>query len=386
MDNEVKIFDTTLRDGEQSPGCSMSVNEKVCVATQLEKMGVDVIEAGFAAASEEDFRGISEIARVITKSTVCSLARAKQSDIQKAHDAIKEANNKRIHTFMSTSKVHLEHQFKIDQKKALEISVEAVTFAKSLVDDVEFSAMDATRTDKEFLYEVFEAAIDAGATTINVPDTVGYMTPEEYGELIKSIKENISNINKATISCHCHNDFGLATANSLAGIGNGVRQVECTINGIGERAGNAAMEEIVMALKTRSDFYGDLFTNINTKEIMKTSNLIQKITGMNVQRNKAIVGRNAFAHEAGIHQDGLLKDKSTYEIMDPKEIGLSESDIILGRHSGRAAVKHRLVYLGVEMNDEDIEKLFPVFKEIATKKKEVDNSELLRIAKEYLRK
>lgn len=385
MDDKVRIFDTTLRDGEQSPGCSMSVNEKVSVATQLEILGVDIIEAGFAAASEEDFRGISEIARVVTKSTVASLARAKQSDIQKAFDAIKEASKPRIHTFMSTSKIHLEHQFKINQEKAKEISVEAVAFAKTLVDDVEFSAMDATRTDKEFLYEVFEAAIDAGATTINVPDTVGYMTPVEYGELIKSIKENVPNINKAIISCHCHNDFGLATANSLAGVENGVRQVECTINGIGERAGNAAMEEIVMSLKTRKDYYG-VYTNINTKEIMKTSNLLQKITGMTVQRNKAIVGRNAFAHEAGIHQDGLLKNKSTYEIMDPIEIGLSESDLILGRHSGRAAVKHRLVYLGVEMSDEDIERLFPIFKEIATKKKEVKNDELLRIAKEYLKR
>ncbi len=382
MSKKIMIFDTTLRDGEQSPGCSMSVREKVQVAQQLEKLGVDIIEAGFPAASKEDFDAVQEIAKVITNSTIAALARANQKDIDRAWEAIKEAKKPRIHTFMSTSTIHLEKQFGIDQEKAKQISVEAVTYAKSFCQDVEYSAMDATRSEKKFLYEVFEAVIDAGATTINVPDTVGYSTPKEFGELIKGIKENVPNIDKAKISCHCHNDFGLATANSLEAVYNGAEQVECTINGIGERAGNAAMEEVVMAIGTRKDFY-DAETNINTKEIMNSSWLVQSITGMIVQRNKSIVGRNAFAHEAGIHQDGLIKHKSTYEIMDPVQVGLKESDLVLGRHSGRAAIKHRLVYLGMHMTDEEINELFPIFKELATQKKEVTNEELMEIVNKH---
>lgn len=382
MSKKIMIFDTTLRDGEQSPGCSMSVREKIQVAQQLEKLGVDIIEAGFPAASKEDFEGVKEIAKVITNSTIAALARANQKDIDRAWEAIKEAKKPRIHTFMSTSAVHLEKQFGITQEKSKQLSVEAVAYAKSFCDDIEFSAMDATRTNKEFLYEVFEAVIAAGATTINVPDTVGYSTPKEFGELIKGIKENVPNISKAKISCHCHNDFGLATANSLEAVYNGAEQVECTINGIGERAGNAAMEETVMAIETRKDFF-NAETNINTKEIMNSSWLVQSITGMVVQRNKAIVGRNAFAHEAGIHQDGLIKHKSTYEIMDPTKIGLKESDLVLGRHSGRAAIKHRLVYLGIPMSDEEINELFPIFKELATQKKEITNEELLEIARKH---
>lgn len=384
--SKIYIFDTTLRDGEQSPGCSMSVHEKIQVATQLEKLGVDIIEAGFPAASKEDFEGVKEISKTVTKSSIAALARANQKDIDSAWQAIKEAAKPRIHTFMSTSKIHLEKQFGITQKKAKELSIEAVVYAKSFCEDVEFSAMDATRSNKEFLYEIFEAAIDAGATTVNVPDTVGYHMPLEYGELIKNIKENVPNIKNARISCHCHNDFGLATANSLQAVKEGAEQVECTINGVGERAGNAALEELVMSIKTRKDFFKDAYTNINTNEIMNTSWLIQSITGMVVQRNKSIVGRNAFSHEAGIHQDGLIKDKSTYEIMNPQDVGLKDSDLVLGRHSGRAAIKHRLVYLGVKLTDNEIDSLFPVFKEIATKKKEVTNEELLEIAKEHAKK
>jgi 2-isopropylmalate synthase len=381
--DKVNIFDTTLRDGEQSPGCSMTVEQKIEFGVALEELGVDIIEAGFPISSEEDYKGVSELSKVVTKSTIAGLARAIDKDIETAASAVRNANKPRIHTFMSTSKEHLEHQFKLSQKEALKKSVDAVKLAKSFVDDVEFSAMDATRSDKNFLYEVFSAAIDAGATTINVPDTVGYMLPKEYGDLINDIKENVVGAKEVIISTHCHNDLGVATANSLAGVESGARQVECTVNGVGERAGNAALEEIVMSIRTRKDYFNPVHTTINTKEIMRISKLFSEMTGMHVQRNKAIVGKNAFAHESGIHQDGLIKNKTTYEIMDPKDIGLHESDIVLGRHSGRAALKHRLVYLGYKADEEDVMRLFPVFKTAATKNKEVKNEELERMAKEH---
>lgn len=384
--DKIYIFDTTLRDGEQSPGCSMTVNQKVEFAVALEELKVDIIEAGFPISSKEDYKGVQEISQNISKSTIAGLARAIDKDIITAANATKNANKPRIHTFMSTSSIHLKNQFKLNEKQALEKSISAVKLAKSYVDDVEFSAMDATRSDKEFLYKIFEEVINAGATTINIPDTVGYLLPNEYGTLIKDIKENVPNINNVIISTHCHNDLGVATANSLAGVLNGARQVECTINGIGERAGNAALEEIVMAIKTRKDYFTELYSDVKNTEIMRVSKLLTEITGMHVQRNKAIVGKNAFAHESGIHQDGLIKNKTTYEIMNPSDIGLHESDLVLGRHSGKAALKHRLIYLGYHANEDDLLKIFPVFKEIATKNKEVNNEALVEIAEKNMLK
>ena len=381
MDNRVRIFDTTLRDGEQSPGASMNVEEKITVAKQLAKLGVDVIEAGFAFSSPGDFDSVRRIAHEVEGPVICSLARCKPEDIDAAAGALKGAARTRIHTFISTSEIHLKHQFKLTRKEALELAVEMVKRSRGYMDDVEFSAMDASRTEPVFLYEMIEAVIAAGASTVNIPDTVGYALPEQFGELIKGIRENVRNIDRAVISVHCHNDLGLAVANSLAAVTNGARQIECTINGIGERAGNASLEEVVMILKTRKDILG-LETNIVTEQIYPSSRLISGITGIMVQPNKAIVGDNAFAHESGIHQDGLLKDKSTYEIMKPESVGISRSTLVLGKHSGRHAFKTHLAELGYDLTAENLDRAFERFKKLADKKKEVFDEDIEAIVQD----
>ena len=375
MNKSIKIFDTTLRDGEQSPGASMNVEEKITLARQLARLGVDIIEAGFAISSPGDFEAIRRIGAEVEGPIICSLARAKKEDIDRAWEALKDAPKRRIHTFHSTSDIHLKHQYRISREEALKRSVEMVKYARSYVDDVEFSPMDASRTDPAYLHEVLEAVIDAGASTVNIPDTVGYSTPGEFGALIMGITEKVKNIKKAIISVHCHNDLGLAVANVLRAIENGAEQVECTVNGIGERAGNCSMEEVVMALRTRKDYYG-ADTGITTEEIMRTSRLVTKITGIQVQPNKAIVGANAFSHESGIHQDGLLKERSTYEIMRPESIGLVKTNLVLGKHSGRHAFRSRLQELGHELTDEELNRAFERFKQIADQKKEVFDEDL----------
>ncbi len=382
MSRKIIIFDTTLRDGEQSPGASMHIHEKVAIARQLEKLGVDVIEAGFAAASPGDLEAIKEVAKEVEKPIVASLARAVKKDIDAAAEALKDAKRKRIHTFIATSPIHVEKKLGMTYERVIEAAVDAVKYARNFSDDVEFSAEDATRSDWDYLCEIFEKTIDAGATTINVPDTVGYTTPQEYYELIKYLMNKIPNIDKAVLSVHCHNDLGMATANSLSAVLAGATQVECTINGIGERAGNAAMEEIVMALKVRADFYKGCYTDINTKEIYKTSRMVSKLTGLKVQRNKAIVGKNAFAHEAGIHQDGLIKEKSTYEIMKPEDVGIETSKLVLGKHSGRHGLEVRLKELGYELTREEINEIFEEFKKLADKKKEVYDEDLRAIVED----
>jgi 2-isopropylmalate synthase len=390
MKEKIIIFDTTLRDGEQSPGASMNTEEKIQIASALEKLGVDVIEAGFAAASKGDFEAINKIAQRVKKSTICSLARALEKDIIQAGKAIAPAPKRRIHTFIATSPIHMEYKLKMKPDEVIKRAVEAVKLAKEFVEDIEFSCEDAGRSDIEFLKEIIDATITAGAKTINIPDTVGILMPFEVGERIKILKEFIGN--RAIISVHNHNDLGLAVANSLEAIKNGARQIECTINGLGERAGNAALEEIVMALKVRSDIFSDVETSINTKEIYPTSRLIASITGIEPQPNKAIVGKNAFAHESGIHQDGVLKNKRTYEIFSPEEIGLDTKDtIVLGKHSGRAAFKDRLNKLGFSLNEKELNKAFEKFKELADKKKEIYDddlralitSQMANIQKEY---
>lgn len=381
MDNRVRIFDTTLRDGEQSPGASMNVEEKIAVAKQLAKLGVDVIEAGFAFSSPGDFDSVRRIAHEVEGPVICSLARCKPEDIDAAAEALKGAAKTRIHTFISTSDIHLKHQFRLTRKEALDRAIEMVKRARGYMDDVEFSAMDASRTEPAFLYEMIEAVIAAGASTVNIPDTVGYALPEQFGALIKGIRDNVRNIDRAVISVHCHNDLGLAVANSLAAVTNGARQIECTINGIGERAGNAALEEVVMILKTRKDILG-LETNIVTEQIYPASRLISGITGIMVQPNKAIVGDNAFAHESGIHQDGLLKDKSTYEIMKPESVGISRSTLVLGKHSGRHAFKTRLAELGFDLTAENLDRAFERFKKLADKKKEVFDEDIEAIVQD----
>jgi len=378
MSDKIIIFDTTLRDGEQSPGMSMNLEEKLLVAEALDAMGVDVIEAGFAMASNGDFESVREIARKIKNSVVCSLARAKTADIERAAEALKPAKQSRIHTFISTSDIHLKYQFRLTKEEVLVIIADTVKLARKYTDNVEWSAMDATRSDKDYLCKAVETAIKAGATTVNIPDTVGYATPDDYGALIAHLKNNVTNIDKAVISTHCQNDLGLATANSLAAIRNGARQIECTINGIGERAGNTALEEVVMAIKTRHDMY-DFECNIDTTHITRLSRLVQNITGALVQVNKAIVGANAFAHESGIHQDGMLKNASTYEIMTPESVGLTKSNLVLGKHSGRAAFRDRLVELGFDIGDNAFEEAFHRFKELADKKKEIYDEDLFAL-------
>ncbi|MBM4141559.1 MAG: 2-isopropylmalate synthase [Nitrospira sp.] len=381
----IKIFDTTLRDGEQSPGASMNVQEKLTVAKQLAKLGVNIIEAGFAFSSPGDFEAIRTISNEVEGPIICSLARAREEDIKSAWEALKDAPKKRIHTFHSTSDIHLKYQFRVSREEALKRSVEMVKLARSFVDDVEFSPMDATRTDISYLCEVVEAVIEAGASTVNIPDTVGYSIPIEFGEMIKTIHERVKTIDKAVISVHCHNDLGLATANSLSAVINGAGQIECTINGIGERAGNCSMEEVVMSLRTRRDiFHAD--TRINTEEIMRSSRLVTKITGMYVQPNKAIVGANAFAHESGIHQDGLLKEKTTYEIIKPESVGLYATKLVLGKHSGRHAFKSRLKELGHILTDEELNKTFERFKKLADQKKDIFDEDIEALISEGVTK
>ena len=374
----VKIFDTTLRDGEQSPGASMTIEEKIKVARQLEKLKVDIIEAGFAAASPGDFEAINNIAKEITQSTVCSLARAVENDIKKAAQAIQPAPLKRIHTFIATSPIHMEYKLRMSPDEVIKRAVEAVKLARSFVEDVEFSCEDAGRSEMSFLKEIISAVIEAGATTINIPDTVGYRFPTEMGTMIKELTEYFPK--EIIFSVHCHNDLGLATANSLYSVLNGARQVECTINGLGERAGNAALEEIVMAIKVRRDLFEGIDTRIDTKEIYPTSRLVAGVTGIEPQPNKAIVGKNAFAHESGIHQDGVLKHKETYEIMRAEDIGLDVKEtIVLGKHSGRHAFSKKLESLGFKLNEEQLNETFMKFKKLADKKKEIFDEDIIAI-------
>jgi len=381
----IKIFDTTLRDGEQSPGASMNIQEKLMVAKQLARLGVDIIEAGFAYSSPGDFEAIKAIGKEVEGPVICSLARAREEDIKSAWDALKDAPKKRIHTFHSTSDIHLKYQFRVSREEALKRSVEMVKLARSFVDDVEFSPMDATRTDISYICEVVGAVIEAGASTVNIPDTVGYSIPVEFGAMIKALFDRVKNIDKAVIAVHCHNDLGLSTANSLAAVLNGAGQIECTINGIGERAGNCSLEEVVMALRTRRDIF-DADTKINTEEIMRASKLVTKITGISVQPNKAIVGANAFAHESGIHQDGLLKEKSTYEIIKPESIGLYSAKLVLGKHSGRHAFKTRLKELGYILTDEELNKAFERFKKVADQKKDIFDEDIEALISEGVTK
>lgn len=385
MSSAVIIFDTTLRDGEQSPGASMNVEEKITVAKQLERLGVDVIEAGFPVASPGDFEAVRRIARTLDRATVAALARAKIKDIDVAFDAIKDAKRPRIHTFLSTSDIHLEYQLKKTRDEVLKIASACVKRARSLCPDVEFSAMDATRSDLEYLSQVIRAAVDAGATTVNIPDTVGYTVPDEYAHVIGYLMEHVPGIEEIIVAVHCHNDLGLAVANSLAAVRAGARQVECTINGIGERAGNTSLEEFVMALAVRKDRIG-LSTNIVTELIYPTSRMVSAITGIVVQPNKAIVGANAFSHESGIHQDGLLKQKTTYEIITPESIGYTHTNLVLGKHSGRHAFSERVGRMGYHLSDNQVEHAFKAFKKLADKKKDVFDEDIAAlIAEEILR-
>lgn len=378
MQDRIIIFDTTLRDGEQSPGNSMNLEEKLLVAEALDAMGVDVIEAGFAMASNGDFEAVHEIAKRTKNAAVCSLARAKPADIERAAEAIKPAKQPRIHTFMSTSPIHLKYQFRMSEDEVLTLIADTVKLARKYTDNVEWSAMDATRTGMDYLCKAFETAIKAGATTVNVPDTVGYTVPEEYFNIISAIKNRVPNIDKAIISTHCQNDLGLATANSLAAVRAGARQIECTINGIGERAGNTSLEEVVMTIATRKDLY-NFAMNIKTNHIMRLSRLVTSVTGQQVQNNKAIVGANAFAHESGIHQDGMLKHAGTYEIMTPESVGLVRSNLVMGKHSGRHAFKDKIKELGFELGDNAFEDAFLRFKDLADKKKDIYDEDLIAI-------
>ncbi len=393
----ILIFDTTLRDGEQSPGASLNLEEKLAIAHQLARLGVDVIEAGFPFASQGDFKAVNKIANVVGKENgpiICGLARASKGDIKACYEAVSPAPKKRIHTFIATSDIHLKHKLKKSRKDVLQIVPEMVNYAKSLVDDIEFSCEDASRSDPEFLYEVIQLAITAGATTINIPDTVGFTTPSEFGNLIADINKNVPNIDEAVISVHGHNDLGLAVANFLEAVKNGARQLECTINGIGERAGNASLEELVMALHVRKSFFNSFFkrnpdsptplTAIRTEEITKTSRLVSNLTGMTVQPNKAIVGANAFAHESGIHQDGVLKNRLTYEIIDAKTVGLSDNKISLGKLSGRSAVRARLEEMGYDLSREDLNDAFARFKDLADRKREITDRDLEAIVSEQV--
>jgi len=375
MEERVIIFDTTLRDGEQSPGASMNAAEKLRLATQLEKLGIDVLEAGFPAASEGDFDAVSKIAGKLKKTEVAGLARTSKDDIDRAWGAIQHAAKPRIHTFLATSDIHMQYKLNMTRDQVLKTTSESVKYAKSLTDSIEFSAEDASRSDRDFLCKVFEAAIEAGATTINIPDTVGYAIPMEFADLVKYVIGHTPNIHKAVVSVHCHNDLGLATANTLAALNSGARQAEVTINGIGERAGNTSLEEVVMSLHTRPN-YMPFTSNIKTELIYPTSRLVSMITGIIVQPNKAIVGANAFAHEAGIHQDGVLKNPMTYEIMKPETVGLSASKLILGKHSGRHALRSHLKEMGYDLSDEELKLVFKKFKELADKKKHVVDEDL----------
>jgi 2-isopropylmalate synthase len=379
----IKIFDTTLRDGEQSPGASMNLTEKLEVAQLLAEMGVDVIEAGFPIASPGDFEAVKLIAQTVRGSTICGLARCSDQDIDRAWEAIKHAPSSRIHVFLATSAIHREFKLRMSPDEVVERAVAGVRRAVGYCDDVEFSPEDACRTEHDFLCQVVEAAIDAGATTINIPDTVGYATPREIYDRFSMLCERVPNIDKAVISTHCHDDLGMAVANSLAAVQAGAGQIECTINGIGERAGNAALEEVVMALRTRSDYY-ECKTNIDTKRLVPASRLVSKTTGIQVQRNKAIVGRNAFAHESGIHQDGMLKERSTYEIMSPEDVGFAKTDLVLGKHSGRAALADRAKTLGFTLTGEQLREVFEQFKALADKKKEIYDGDIIALVQQQI--
>ena len=369
-DNRVLIFDTTLRDGEQAPGCSMTANEKLRVAKALRDLKVDIIEAGFPASSTGDFESVQTIARTIQGPTICGLARCNQKDIMRAWDAVKDAQHSRIHVFVATSQIHREHKLQMAKEEIISSAIENVMLARSLCEDVEFSPEDASRTEPEYLAEVIRAVIDAGATTINIPDTVGYTVPREFYELFLYLKNNVEGIDGVRLSVHCHDDLGLAVANSLAAIQAGARQIECTINGIGERAGNCSLEEVVMALRTRKAYFG-LETGIQTQRLYPTSRIVTNVTGMHAQKNKAIVGENAFAHEAGIHQHGMLQNSATYEIMRPEDVGLSHSNLVLGKHSGRHAFRERVEEMGFELDDAELNRCFEEFKKLADLKKDM---------------
>ncbi len=370
------FFDTTLRDGEQCPGFSMTTDEKIRLALQLERLGVDVIEAGFPASSSGDFEAVQKISSLVKNSSICGLSRANKKDIEAVYEATKNAARPRIHTFIATSDIHMKHKLKKSREEVVELAREAVRFARNLCDDVEFSAEDALRSDPDFLYQIIDAVIKEGAGTINLPDTVGYIMPDEIYALFSGIKNNVANIDKVVLSTHNHDDLGMGVANSLAAIRAGADQVECTINGIGERAGNSALEEICMAINLMKDFYKDIETTINTTEIYKTSRMITSITGVDVQPNKAVVGKNAFAHESGIHQDGVLKERTTYEIMTAESVGIMKNSLVLGKHSGRAAFKTRLAEMGYNLDNEHLEKAFSAFKDLADKKKEIFDEDL----------
>jgi 2-isopropylmalate synthase len=378
---QITIFDTTLRDGEQSPGCSMNQSEKLRLAYQLERLGVDVIEAGFPIASDGDFAAVKAIAGAVRRPIIAGLARACRADIQRAWDALEHAARPRIHVFLATSDIHLKYKLRISREECLAQARDAVAFAKSLCDDIEFSPEDATRTDPDFLCQVLQAVVDAGATTLNIPDTVGYTVPAEFGELIATIRRRVKGIENVTISTHCHNDLGLAVANSMAGVAAGARQVECTINGIGERAGNAALEEIVMAMRVRRDSY-PFETAVAAEQLFATSQMLSEITGVPVQPNKAITGRNAFAHEAGIHQDGVLKNPLTYEIMTPQSVGVPDSTLVLGKHSGRHALAMRCEQLGHQFERRDLDDLYRRFVSLADNIKHVEDHHLLQLIRE----
>jgi|TARA_B100000795_G_scaffold104761_2_gene77318 2-isopropylmalate synthase len=378
----VKIFDTTLRDGEQVPGCKLDTSQKLVIARRLEELGVDVIEAGFPVSSPGDFNSVVEISKIIKNTTVCALTRAVKKDIEVAADSLKNAKYPRIHTGIGTSDSHIEHKFKSSKEKIIEIGYKAVKYAKTFVNDVEFYAEDAGRTDNEFLARVCEKMIEAGATVLNIPDTTGYCLPSEYGEKIKFLYENVKNIDKAIISCHCHNDLGLATANSIAGIVNGARQIECTINGIGERAGNTSLEEVVMIMRQHPDL--NLDTNINSKLLFDTSKMVSDNMGMPVQPNKAIVGANAFAHSSGIHQDGVIKNRETYEIINPLDVGVTESAIILTARSGRAALAYRAKKVGFDLTKNELDLVYFEFLKVADLKKEVLDEDIPTIIKNSL--
>jgi 2-isopropylmalate synthase len=381
--NRVIIFDTTLRDGEQSPGCSMNLAEKLEVAFALRDLGVDVIEAGFPIASPGDFESVREIAHRVEGPIIAGLARCNPTDIDRAAEALKGSPRPRIHVFLATSAIHREFKLRMTPEEVIKRAVEGVKRARGYIENVEFSPEDAARTELDFLAEVVEKAIEAGATTLNIPDTVGYAVPSHYAEVIRHLKQHVRGIENVVLSVHCHNDLGLAVANTLAALQEGARQVECTINGIGERAGNTALEEVVMALKTRQDFYG-LTTGINTRLLYPTSRKLSHVTGMQVQRNKAVIGQNAFAHEAGIHQDGMLKDRSTYEIMKPEDVGIARTELVLGKHSGRHALRQRIEDLGYHLTEEQLNKVFEAFKGLADRKKEVYDADIEALAENQL--
>jgi len=377
MKDKIKIFDTTLRDGEQVPGCKLETKEKLKIAEKLDSLGVDIIEAGFPVSSPGDFKSVLEISKVVKNASVCGLTRAVKNDIDVAVDALKYAKKPRLHTGIGTSKSHILHKFNSTQEKILERAIEAVKYSKKFIEDVEFYAEDAGRTDNDFLALICEKVIDAGATVLNIPDTTGYCLPYEYGEKISFLVNNVKNIDKAIISCHCHNDLGLATANSIQGVISGARQIECTVNGIGERAGNTSLEEVVMILKQHDEL--SLDTNINTKLLLETSQMVSELMGMVVQPNKAIVGANAFAHSSGIHQDGVIKKRETYEIIDPNDVGVNESSIVLTARSGRAALAYRAKNIGFDLTKIQLDKVYSQFLEFADKNKEVTDSDLPNI-------